>query len=113
MIHKILIIEDEEELATILQRYLAKKRFHVQATLTLHDGLKRLAAEPFDALILDNNLPDGKGIDHISALRKLYPNIMVVAISALQIRDAALAAGANYFVEKPISLHGIHAVLAA
>ena len=113
MINKILIIEDELELAIILQRFLSKKNFHVDTTASLRDGFKKLFAEPFDALILDNNLPDGKGIDYITDFRNIYPDIVIVAISALQMRDAALSAGANFFVEKPISLQGIHSVLAA
>ncbi len=111
MIHKILIIEDEQELATILQRFLTKKKFHVQTALSLREGFQKLNVELFDALILDNNLPDGKGVEHIADIRKLHTNIVVVAMSALQMRGVALAAGADYFVEKPISLQGIQAVL--
>ena len=111
MIHKILIIEDEQELATILQRFLTKKKFHVQTAQSLREGFQKLNVEPFDALILDNNLPDGKGVEHISDIKKIHTNIIVVAMSALQMREVALRAGADYFVEKPISLQGIEAVL--
>ena len=111
MIHKILIIEDEQELATILQRFLTKKKFDVQTAPSLREGFQKLNVELFDALILDNNLPDGKGVEHIADIRKMHTNIIVVAMSALQMREVALAAGADYFVEKPISLQGIEAVL--
>ena len=111
MIQKILIIEDEQELATILQRFLTKKKFHVQTAQSLCEGFQKLSVETFDALILDNNLPDGKGIEHIADIRKMHTNLIVVAMSAMQMHEVALTAGADYFVEKPISLLGIQAIL--
>lgn len=111
MLNKILIIEDETELSDILKKYLNRRRYEVQCVETLHESFTLLSTQSFGAIILDNNLPDGKGIDHIKDFRLLQPGLKIIAISALQINDAAMKAGANYFIEKPISLKVIESLL--
>ena len=106
--NKVLIIEDEEELCYILKRFLSKKRFDVDYAMNLKDGLDCLKKTDFDVLILDNNLPDGKGMDLIPRIRAAMPKITIIAISALGLKPSALAAGASFFIEKPVSLSEIY-----
>jgi DNA-binding response OmpR family regulator len=111
MLHRVLIVEDELELSNILSKYLNKRNFDVECTDTIRDGIDKLSKESFHYIILDNNLPDGKGLEHINEFRYLQPDLIIIAISALQVKDVALKAGANYFIEKPISLKAIERIL--
>lgn len=106
--NKVLIIEDEEELGYILKRFLSKKCFDVDYAMNLKDGLNCLKNTDFDVLILDNNLPDGKGMDLIPRIRATMPKITIIAMSALGLKSLALSAGASYFIEKPVSLNEIY-----
>ena len=56
-------------------------------------------------ILLDNQLPDGLGVDFISYLKKKYPAIKIIMISGLgSARDVALENGAEMFFEKPFAL---------
>jgi DNA-binding response OmpR family regulator len=112
MIDKILIIEDEYELSHILKKYLQRRHYKVDCADTLVAGLDMAATQHFQFVILDNNLPDGQGIEHIDKLKMLQPNVCIIAMSALRIKELAHQAGAHFFVEKPISLKNIENILA-
>lgn len=113
MLNSVLIVEDELELSGILSKYLNRRHFQVDCVETLKDSLNLLLHKPFSFLILDNNLPDGKGLEYIEQFKTMQPDLKIIAMSALQIHDAALKAGANYFIEKPISLKAIEKILTA
>ena len=57
------------------------------------------------AVILDNKLPDGYGIDFIVYLKQNYPSLKIIMISGFGLaRQAALETGADLFFEKPFNL---------
>lgn len=102
---KVLIIDDEIEVGLLLQKFLTRRHFEAQAVQDLASA--RLAIQSFapDVLILDNNLPDGSGIETIPEFRTLSPGLQVIAISAMShLHDRALEQGAFSFLEKPLSL---------
>lgn len=109
--NRILIVEDEVELSGILRTYLSRRHFEVECVETLKDSLTLLSHNLFSFVILDNNLPDGKGLDKIAEFKYLQPQMKIIAMSALQIAHAARTAGADYFIEKPISLKTIEGIL--
>lgn len=111
MPNKILIIEDELELSHILRQYLNTRDFEVDCAETLKESWQLLKNKSFDFIILDNNLPDGKGLEYIPSFRGIQPHLKIIAMSALQLHEVALTAGAHYFVEKPISLKTIENIL--
>ena len=79
--------------------------------MNLKDGINYLKNTDFDVVILDNNLPDGKGMDLIPRIRKAMPKIKIIAMSALGVKPLAMAAGASYFIEKPVSLNEIYQII--
>ncbi len=102
---KILIIEDEKEIAELISLYLENEgitTFHAESG---EDGLLLLSKEDIDLIILDINLP---GIDGFEALQKLRVThtIPVIIVSA-RTDDADLimgfGIGADDFVSKPFS----------
>jgi DNA-binding response OmpR family regulator len=56
-------------------------------------------------VILDNRLPDGFGIDLITLIKKNHPDVRIIMISGFDgaAKDAALASGADFFLEKPFT----------
>src|SRR3954471_876517 len=58
---RILIVEDERELAVVLARVLDRTGFATDVAATLADACQFYAARRYDAIVLDRRLPDGSG----------------------------------------------------
>jgi DNA-binding response OmpR family regulator len=101
---KILIVEDEEKISSIVKAYLEKEGFDVT---TADTGQKALAAlkNGFSVIILDLLLPDMDGEDICKAIREDsdVPIIMLTAKSEEEDRIAGLGIGADDYVVKPFS----------
>lgn len=105
-----LIVDDEEDICRLLAANLRRKFLRVEYALTLKEGLLLAEALCPDWLILDNNLPDGIGIQLIHEFRKSSKKILV--ISAMNnLSEQALNAGADYFLSKPVSFADITELL--
>lgn len=104
----VLIIDDEEDLCLLLKNLLRKQSSAVDYALTLRSGLEKVSDLLPDIILLDNNLPDGSGLDQIETIRRLNAPSRILMISAMgHLREKALATGADAFFEKPISLSAI------
>lgn len=100
----LLIIDDELDACLLLKRVL-KKRFPViTCAHTLEEGKAMAAANKPDVILLDNNLPDGYGIEHISKFKNFGYPVLLIMISAMDISQEALAAGADAFISKPADM---------
>lgn len=102
---KILVVDDDGEMGLVLDMILQDSRFeldYVNNLLLADEYLKK--QQPL-AVILDNKLPDGYGLDFIVYLKEKYPSLKIIMISGFGLaRDAALENGADLFFEKPFSL---------
>jgi DNA-binding response OmpR family regulator len=104
-VKKILVVEDEGEIGLSLDLILSERSLKTDYASTLIDADDYLQKHQPAAMILDNKLPDGFGVDFISYVRKKYPSVKVIMISGLgSARDVALNNGADAFLEKPFSL---------
>jgi two-component system KDP operon response regulator KdpE len=114
---RIVIIEDEEELGMLMGNYLKKRLFNqspgsITIAKNLKDGLSFIKEIKPEWVILDNNLPDGKGIHALEIIRKLGGKTQILMMSAMtNIRDEALRNGADYFLGKPISFTEINKII--
>jgi DNA-binding response OmpR family regulator len=99
---KILIVEDNEQASDFLQTLLKRRGYAVSAAATLAGARERLA-DPPDLITLDNDMPDGKGLDFLRELRKTsqVPVIMATGCSNIELKMAAFEAGCDDFIEKP------------
>src|SRR5262245_52506706 len=101
---KALVVEDEGEMGLLLNIFLDEKEMeldYVSDIVSAHDYLEK--TQPA-IVILDNKLPDGFGVDFITYIKKKYPAVKILMISAFgTARDVALENGADLFLEKPFS----------
>ncbi|MCD8212751.1 MAG: response regulator transcription factor, partial [Campylobacter sp.] len=80
---RILLIEDDEELAKLLSRMLALEEIETTMAFNPLDGLALLdKAHKYDALVLDLSLPDMDGFDVCKQVRKLHPSLPIIISSA-------------------------------
>jgi DNA-binding response OmpR family regulator len=102
---KILIIDDEKDYCMIMKSYLLARNYQVFLAYTLKEGWQILEESKPDILLLDNNLPDGKGKEHLESILQKFPNLKVFLISAYHRRSDFIEPHENVTVwEKPILL---------
>jgi|SRR5690554_198269 len=113
---RILLVEDEPELAHWLSRSLEKKGFSIEWS---NDGLvayRRLQLEEFDAVILDLGIPSMDGHSVLSRLRSednRTPILILTARDSLADRVDTLESGADDFLPKPFRIEELVARLNA
>jgi DNA-binding response OmpR family regulator len=104
---RILVVEDDHELADILRRALTEQLYQVEV---VHDGetaLHMARSEAFDAIVLDWMLPVEDGETVCRRLRtegQMTPVIMLTARDKVDDRIAGLDAGADDYLVKPFSM---------
>lgn len=105
MIKKILIIEDETEIAELERDYLEIDGFYVEIETDGKEGLKKGLEKEFDLVILDLMLPGLSGFDICKQLReeKDIPIIMVSAKKEDIDKIRGLGLGADDYMTKPFS----------
>jgi DNA-binding response OmpR family regulator len=112
MMHCALIIDDEEDICILLTTYLRKKNIDAHYSLTLTDGFQKIDELKPTILFLDNNLPDGSGIDSIPQIRNSNREMKIIIISAMSnLKERAIANSADAFIDKPISFTSIQELI--
>jgi DNA-binding response OmpR family regulator len=112
----ILVVEDEQRLARLLQRVLTEERHAVDITHTGNKGLELALSDSYDLLILDRMLPDIDGVDVTREMREAgvaTPVLMLTARGAIEDRVAGLNAGADDYLVKPFAMAELLARVAA
>lgn len=105
---KILVVEDQGEMRLVLDMILDEKELHADYVSCLLDAGEYLEKNKPSLILLDNQLPDGFGVDFISYARKKTPGVKIIMISGFEAaKDVALENGADMFFEKPFSFEEI------
>ena len=103
---RLLLIDDDARLTTMVGDYLRSAGFEVDSAASLAAGRQRLAVKPYDALVLDLMLPDGDGLDLCRELRanaatRQLPLLMLTARGEPTDRIVGLELGADDYLGKP------------
>lgn len=105
---RVLILDDESTLRTALFRLLDRKGHNVVTAHRIDEAKNFCAPEKkFDLAIVDMNLPDGDGMEFMSFLKNLYPEIQVIILTGFGSIDLAIKAtqqGAYHFLTKPFNV---------
>ena len=117
---KILVVDDEEQVVTLMAEILSQDRHEVVTAATGKEGVEKYRAESFDLVITDLVMPEKSGLDLIMELRKSNPDIKVIAISGgggIQGRfdylPIAKLIGASHVLKKPFQVAEIKAAVTA
>ncbi len=113
---RILLVEDEREMAAWLERALAQSGFLPEHAPDAATAEVMLEHEVFDAVVMDLRLPDKHGLVLLREMRNrgdVTPVLILTAQGALQDRVRGLNLGADDFLSKPFALEELEARLAA
>jgi two-component system, OmpR family, alkaline phosphatase synthesis response regulator PhoP len=102
---RVLLVEDEESLASLVQAYLVQEGFTVVAVGSGEAALEQVEREPVRIVVLDLNLPDLDGLEVCRRIRtrSSVPIVMLTARDEEADRLAGLGAGADDYIGKPFS----------
>jgi two-component system KDP operon response regulator KdpE len=112
---RVLVVDDEPQILRALRTGLRAAGYEVETADTVEGALAAAGLRPPDAVILDLVLPDGTGTEVARELRKWSsaPVIVLSAVGEEQEKIAALDAGADDYVTKPIGIDELLARLRA
>ena len=112
---RVLVVDDEQQILRALRAGLRGAGYEVETADTAQGALAAAGMRPPDAVILDLVLPDGTGIDVARELRTWTsaPVIVLSAVGEEREKVAALDAGADDYVTKPVGVDELLARLRA
>ena len=99
----ILVVDDDDRLRNLLQRYLTEHGFRVSAAIDARDARSKMGMLSFDLLILDVMMPGESGLDFAMDLKKRnnIPIMMLTAMAEQNDKINGLETGVNDYLTKP------------
>ena len=106
---RILVVDDSSLVRLYCRDVLERAGFEVDQAINGIEAMEKVLARPFDLAIVDVNMPRMDGLSFIHALRSgtspaaSLPTLVVTTEAGQQDREDARAAGANFYIVKPVS----------
>lgn len=114
---RVLLIEDDIDIAASIAEYLEHQTISVDFAYTVQQAQNLLTTVTFDLIVMDVNLPDGDGISLCRELKQEYnikqPILFLTARGLLEDKLEAFESGAVDYMIKPFSMQELHARIKA
>ncbi len=113
---RILMVEDEVELARLIADHLARCGFEVRLAPTLKEAREAVATGSYSLALLDRRLPDGDSVELIPDIRRAHSGVRVIMLTALDAvadKIMGLDAGADDYLTKPFDINELMARIRA
>ncbi len=113
---RVLLIEDDHVLGAAIRDYVLSSGHAVDWMQRLDEARLALASVPYELVLLDLSLPDGRGLDLLREIRSSgnkVPVIITTAQDQVSVRIEGLNAGADDYLVKPFDLAEMSARIAA
>lgn len=111
---RILIIDDDEEMRSLLKDFLEEEGFETDSAGNGVDAFQKVDREPFDLIITDVRMPGLTGLDILPVLRRLQPEAFIIVITAFggeEVYQRSRERGATAYLEKPIQFSKLRALV--
>ena len=104
--NKVLIVDDELDICYLLSGMLRQRNFQTGFVNSISEAAAALRDNTPSLLFLDNHLPDGFGLEFIPFVKKNYPEVRIIMITAHDgavERKKAYEGGVDLFIAKPLT----------
>lgn len=105
--HKILIVEDDQQITKIIMMNLKLSGFEIENATTISDAWSKIISLHFDLILMDIGLPDGSGLDLCKKVREAGNEVPIVFLSARTDEATVVKGiknGADDYLRKPFGL---------
>jgi two-component system, NtrC family, nitrogen regulation response regulator NtrX len=112
--HRIIVIEDQEDLAALYKKSLTKAGYEVSKAYTGEEGFADFQDRGADAVMLDMTLPEMHGLQTLQKIRELNPNVPVIVITGETSEDTRKQCerlGVHEYLSKPVDYNQLLKVL--
>lgn len=103
---KVLVVDDEEGVRSLLERTLARVGYSVVSAANGQEALDRVSQQDIEVVLLDIKMPGMSGMDVLQQLAKRWPDIGVVMVTMMADIETAVEAmklGADDYITKPFN----------
>lgn len=111
---KILVIDDEVEITSLLKKFLEKEGYEAITANSAKEGIEKLQTEKPNVILLDVRMPEMNGLDAMKRIREIDSNVAVIMATAV-VDDKVVAEvvkmKATDYIVKPFDLDYLRKVL--
>ena len=107
---RVLLVDDEPEFLEIMAERMRARDMEVTTSTSATEALSLIAAESYDAVIMDFMMPGMDGIDALKAIKEKHPEMQIILLTGhatVEKGVEAMKAGAMDLVEKPADLDAL------
>jgi DNA-binding response OmpR family regulator len=111
---RVLIIEDDEEMRSLLKDFFVKEGFETDSVSNGYDAFGIITKKPFDLVVTDIRMPGLTGLDILPRIKKIQPEVAIIVITAFgteEVRRKAFERGAKAYLEKPIHFQELRGLI--
>lgn len=104
---KLLVVDDEAEICAFLKSFFEERLYEVITARSGEEALEKVEREKPQVLLLDIKMPGKDGIDVLREVKRKYPKVKVIMVTAVETSDKieqAIKLGADNYITKPLSL---------
>jgi DNA-binding NtrC family response regulator len=111
---RVLIVDDEPHMHKILASNLEQDKHLIFHARGLEEARQAIGSNQFEAILTDQKMPDGEGLDVLAAAREADPNVAVIfltAVATLELAVESMRKGAFDFLAKPFTPEVLRAAI--
>jgi DNA-binding NtrC family response regulator len=115
MTHKILCVDDDLSIRTMLDKALRAEGYDVITAINGEEAVQLAESQEPDLILLDVGLPGINGIETLTRIKKANPDasaIMITAAGTIESAVAAMKAGARNYIQKPFNTEELQLLIA-